>query len=155
MNKRLLSLTITSAVGCLLASSNPAVAQHAGLPPSSSPVEIPPPAPKAASVQITSGPTLELARGDSAIIRWVANNPGGSDGHVAIVRYGTDPKNLNETASSPLVVNRTQQLTKFRVLMDGLEPGKTYYYTVTSEESNGASDGVQSPVSQFTTPGAG
>jgi FtsP/CotA-like multicopper oxidase with cupredoxin domain len=106
-------------------------------------------------VQITSGPTLELARGDSAIIRWVCNNPGGTDGHVAIVQYGTDPKNLSKTASSPMVVNRTQQLSTFRVMMNGLTPGTTYYYTVTSTESSGASDGVQSPVSQFTMPGAG
>lgn len=154
MNRLLLSLAITTTVGSLL-SSSPAVAQHAGLASLPSSVQIPPPAPKAASVQITAGPALELARGNSAIVSWVTNNPGGSDGHVGIVRYGTDPKGLSQTATSPIVVNRTQQLTKFRVSVNGLNPGTTYYYTVTSMESNGTSDGVQSPVSQFTMPGSG
>jgi hypothetical protein len=36
--------------------------------------------------------------------------------------------------------------------MRGLEPQTTYYYTVTSMESNGKSDGVKSKVLQFTTP---
>ncbi len=40
----------------------------------------------------------------------------------------------------------------FRVHMRGLEPRTTYYYTVTSMESNGKSDGVESKVRQFTTP---
>jgi hypothetical protein len=37
----------------------------------------------------------------------------------------------------------------------GLQPRTTYYYTVTSTERNGNSDGVESPVSQFTTAGPG
>jgi hypothetical protein len=41
------------------------------------------------------------------------------------------------------------------VLVGGLQPRTTYYYTVTSTESNGKSDGVESPVSQFTTAGPG
>jgi len=36
--------------------------------------------------------------------------------------------------------------------MRGLETQTTYYYTVTSMESNGKSDGVKSKVLQFTTP---
>ena len=43
----------------------------------------------------------------------------------------------------------------FRVRMPGLKPQTTYYYKVTSTESNGKSDGVESPVNQFTTPGPG
>jgi hypothetical protein len=38
---------------------------------------IPPPAKKAAHVEITQGPVLEVARGDLAIVRWTTNNPGG------------------------------------------------------------------------------
>jgi hypothetical protein len=41
------------------------------------------------------------------------------------------------------------------VRIEGLKPRTTYYYTVTSEESNGTSDGVKSTVSKFTTPGPG
>jgi hypothetical protein len=43
----------------------------------------------------------------------------------------------------------------FRVRVEGLKPRTTYYYKVTSVESSGKSDGVESPVSQFTTPGPG
>jgi hypothetical protein len=39
--------------------------------------------------------------------------------------------------------------------MTGLTPRTTYYYRVTSVESNGKSDGVKSTVKQFTTPGPG
>jgi hypothetical protein len=39
--------------------------------------------------------------------------------------------------------------------MSDLKPRTTYYYKVTSTESNGTSNGVDSPVKQFTTPGPG
>jgi phosphodiesterase/alkaline phosphatase D-like protein len=41
------------------------------------------------------------------------------------------------------------------VRIEGLKPRTTYYYRVTSEESNGRSDGVQSTVKKFTTPAPG
>jgi hypothetical protein len=45
----------------------------------------------------------------------------------------------------------------FRVRMTGLKPRTTYYnyYTVTSTGGDGESDGEQSAVSRFTTPGPG
>jgi phosphodiesterase/alkaline phosphatase D-like protein len=52
-------------------------------------------------------------------------------------------------------LNQSHPYTTFRVRIEGLKPLTTYYYRVTSEESNGKSDGVESPVNQFTTPGAG
>jgi hypothetical protein len=130
-------------VGSLL-SSNPATAQ-----------QIPPPAKKPARVEITQGPALEMARDDLAIIRWTTNNPGGTDVHYGVVSYGTDPKDLSQTAKSPIRVNRFNPETTFRVRMPGLKPRTTYYYTVTSTESTGQSDGVKSKVNQFTTPGPG
>jgi phosphodiesterase/alkaline phosphatase D-like protein len=39
--------------------------------------------------------------------------------------------------------------------MQGLKPRTTYYYRVTSEESNGKNDRVKSAVKKFTTPGPG
>jgi hypothetical protein len=39
--------------------------------------------------------------------------------------------------------------------MQGLKPRTTYYYKVTSEESNGKNDGVTSTVKEFTTPAPG
>ena len=39
--------------------------------------------------------------------------------------------------------------------MQDLKPQTTYYYTVTSMGSGGASDGVESAVNHFTTPAPG
>jgi phosphodiesterase/alkaline phosphatase D-like protein len=72
-----------------------------------------------------------------------------------IVHYGTDPKNLNQTAKSPIRLNQGHSHTTFRVRMDDLKPRTTYYYTVTSEESNGKNSGVKSAIKEFTTPGPG
>jgi phosphodiesterase/alkaline phosphatase D-like protein len=142
MKRLLLGLAITATVGSLL-SSNPTVAQ------------VLPPAKKAARVEITQGPALEMARDDMAIIRWTTNNPGGTDVHFAVAYYGTDPKDLSQMAKSQIRVNRGHPETIFRVRVSGLKPRTTYYYRVTSEESNGTSDGVKSPVNRFTTPGPG
>jgi hypothetical protein len=114
-----------------------------------------PPAAKAASVQITDGPDLELSNGYLTIIRWTTNNPGGSDEHFGVVQYGIDPKNLNETAKSHIRLNRGHSYTVFRVRMNGLKPKTTYYYKVTSIGSDGRSDGEESAVRRFTTSGPG
>src|SRR5438552_10462969 len=146
MHKLLLRLAITAAVGCLLA-SNPMVGQ------------VSPTTPKTARVRITQGPEIELARGHLTIIRWTTNNPGGSDVHYGIVHYGTDPKDLSQTAKNPIRLNQGHTHTTFRVRLYDLTPRTTYYYTVTSEESNGTSDGtsdgVKSTVRTFTTPAPG
>ena len=142
MKRLLLKLAITATV-CTLLSSNPTAAQ------------VLPSAKKAEHVDITKGPALELARDDFAIIRWTTNNPGGTDVHFGVVHYSTDPKDLSQTAKSPIRVNRGHPETIFRVRMPGLKPQTTYYYKVTSTESNGKSDGVESPINQFTTPGPG
>jgi phosphodiesterase/alkaline phosphatase D-like protein len=41
------------------------------------------------------------------------------------------------------------------VRIEGLKPRTTYYYRVTSEDSNGKSEGVKSAVNKFTTPAPG
>jgi Purple acid Phosphatase, N-terminal domain len=83
--------------------------------------------------------------------RWTCNNPGGDPEHFGVVHYGTDPKNLSETAKSPNRLNPGHPDTIFRVQLLGLTPKTTYYYTVDSEEASGRSDGVRSPVKSFTT----
>jgi phosphodiesterase/alkaline phosphatase D-like protein len=138
----ILTLTLTATVGSLL-SSPPTVAQ------------ILPQAKKAERVEITQGPALESARDDLTIIRWTTNNPGGTDVHFGVVYYGTDPEDLSQTAKSPIRINRGHPETMFRIRVPGLKPQTTYYYKVTSTESNGKSDGVESPVTQFTTPSPG
>ena len=67
------------------------------------------------------------------------------------MRYGTDPKNLGETAKSHIRLNRSHSCTVFRVRLDGLRPKTTYHYTVDSVDAGGASDGVTSPVKSFMT----
>jgi hypothetical protein len=113
-----------------------------------------PPAPAATQVRITQGPELELADAsdNSAIIRWTSNNPGGSDEHFGVVHYGTNPKELNQTAKSHIRLNQNHPTTVFRVLVPGLQPKSTYYYTVDSMQASGKSDGVKSPIRHFSTP---
>ena len=139
MNKLLLRLAITATAGSLL-SLNPMVAQ------------VSPTTPKTARVRITQGPEIELSKSFLTIIRWTTNNPGGAPEHYGIVHYGTDPKNLSQTSKSPITLNPNHPSTIFRVRMDGLKPGTTYYYTVGSMEGNGTDDGTKSAVKQFTTP---
>ena len=142
MHRLLAELAIVGAAASLL-SANPTVAQI--LPPSS----------KAEHVEIIKGPELELARKDLAIIRWTSTNPGGDDEHLAVIHYGTDPKDFDQTAKSHIRLNRGHPETIFRVRVDGVTPQTTYYYWVTSMGADGDADGAQSPVSQFTTPAPG
>ena len=149
MNRFNLTRAATAAaVGALLSSSilaesNPYTPQEL------------PPAAKAARVRITHGPQLESANDRSAIIRWESNNPGGSDEHYAVVHYGTSPTELTQTAKSHIRLNQTHSYTVFRVRVDGLAPGKTYYYTVDSVAASGRSDGVKSATHQFRTSSLG
>ena len=138
--------TASAAVGLLL--SNTIVAQSIA----HTAQELPPAA-KMAGVRITGGPELESADETSAIIRWRSNNPGGTDDHYGIVHYGTNPKELNQTAKSHIRLNRTHSYTVFRVRVEGLVPRTTYYYRVDSMEANGRSDGVKSALKRFTTVG--
>src|SRR4051794_9508182 len=67
--------------------------------------QVSPTTPKVGRVRITQGPELESARPHLVIITWTSNNPGGSPEHYGIVHYGTSPKNLNQTAKSPIRLN--------------------------------------------------
>jgi Purple acid Phosphatase, N-terminal domain len=133
MNKILLTLPLMVLSGSLPAQESPTT-------------------PKAAHVKITQGPQIELAREYLTIIRWTVNNPGGSPVHYGVVRFGSDPKDLRETASNPIRLNPSHSSTVFRVRLADLKPRTTYYYTVSSMEANGRNDGVTSAVSNFTTP---
>ena len=114
--------------------------------------DIPPPAKKAARVQITEGPALELFKNNEAIIRWTSTNPGGTDEHFGLVKYGTNADHLSLTAKSHVRLNRNHPYTVFRVRVGGLRPGTTYYYAVDSMQATGESDGVKSPISHFKPP---
>ena len=131
MNKALLTLSIIVFSGSLFAQESPTT-------------------PKAASVKIIQGPEIALSTWFTAI-RWTTNNPGGSPVHYGVVHYGTDPKDLKETAQNPIRLNPYHSETVFRVHLYNLKPKTTYYYRVDSVESNGKSDGVASPIQNFTT----
>ena len=102
-------------------------------------------------MQIIVGPALESATEKSAIIRWMSTTPGGPAEHFGVVHYGTDPADLSQMARSPIRLNMAHPNTIFRVRVDGLMPGTTYYYTVDSTGPDGNSDGVKGAVNQFTT----
>jgi hypothetical protein len=107
---------------------------------------------KAERVRILQGPEIEVAKENLTIIRWTINNPGGSPVHYGVVHYGTDPKDLSQSAKNPIRLNPDRPSALFRVRMDGLKARTTYYYTVDSMEATGEGDGVTSTVKQFTTP---
>ena len=138
MNRLLATLVITVLTGGLLL-SNPISAQFV------------PSAKKAAHVHILKGPELESAIEGLTIIRWTSDNPGGSPEHFGVVHYGTDPKNLSQTAKSHIRLNQSHSYTVFRVRIVDLQPRTTYYYKVDSMEPTGRSDGVVSPIKKFTT----
>jgi Purple acid Phosphatase, N-terminal domain len=126
MNRVLLKLAMTVALASLLFST-PTIAQ------------ILPPAKKAAHVRIDQGPELESANDNWTIITWRSNNPGGSDDHYGVVHYGTNPKQLSQTAKSHIRLNQSHSYTIFHVRVLGLKPRTTYYYVVDSMEANGTS----------------
>jgi hypothetical protein len=86
-----------------------------------------------------------------AFISWTAHNPGGTILHYAIVHYGKDPNHLDWMAKSPTRINPSRSEMVFRVRMNDLEPGTTYYYKVSSTQATGIPDPATSAVSQFTT----
>jgi phosphodiesterase/alkaline phosphatase D-like protein len=138
MNRLPLKLAVSMVVASLFYST-PAAAQVA------------PTTEKAASVKITQGPEIERADPYLTIVRWTTNNPGGSPEHYGVVHYGTNPKDLNQTAKNPIRLNPEHPDTVFRVRIEGLQPATTYYYRVDSMEATGTGDGVKSTVNHFTT----
>jgi hypothetical protein len=132
MNKALLALSIMILSGSLLAQESPITS-------------------RAERVRISDGPEVPLAGGYLTVIRWTVNNPGGLPVHYGVVHYGTDPKNLSQTAKNSIRLNPYHSSTVFRVNLYDLPPKTTYYYTVESQDSKGKSDGVTSPIKTFTT----
>ena len=142
MNKLLITFALSAAAGSLLFSNRLAA-------------QVSPTTAKATHVRITQGPELESASEYLTIIRWTTDNPGGSPVHYGVVHYGTNPKDLNQTAKSPIRLNPGHSSSIFRVRIQGLKAGVTYYYAVASEEANGTDDQAKSAVKHFTIPAGG
>lgn len=154
MTRMVLKLAIAASVATLF-SFSPAVAQLHNPQHQSSLADILPPQKRAEHVEITEAPELESANSWRAIVRWTTTNPRGLDEHYGVVFYGTSPADLSGIARGHIRLNRSHPETMFRVRLEGLEPKTTYYYRVTSIDSAGNSDGVESGVSKFTTPAPG
>ena len=110
------------------------------------------PTPAAAThARITQGPQLERATDSWAIIRWTTNNIKGTSLRYAVVHYGTNPHDLGETAKSPNRWNPGLPYMIYRVQINHLKPGTTYYYRVQSQNALNVSVGPESAVDQFAT----
>jgi phosphodiesterase/alkaline phosphatase D-like protein len=134
----LLTIAITVVVNSLIASPFAAAQQRAA-------------ANGSERRQIVTGPALESATHDTAIIRWTDNTGGGTARHYGIVRYGTDPRRLDQIAKSPNRWSRNLPNMTYRVRVNGLTPGTTYYYRVDSAQADGIGMGLKSSTNQFTT----
>jgi phosphodiesterase/alkaline phosphatase D-like protein len=92
------------------------------------------------NVQITKGPVIESVTSNSAVIAWSTNVNAST-----MVKYGTDPNNLTQTAEAPW-----GGLTH-RVTISNLQPNTKYYFQVQSGQGQGTGTGALSSISQFQT----
>jgi hypothetical protein len=106
----------------------------------------------ASRVQIVQAPTLESATDTAAIVRWTTNSVEGTTVRYGVVHFGVDPRQLSQVAKSQNRWNRELPWMIYRVQLDNLEPGFTYYYAVETTTANGVSEGgMSSELYQFTT----
>ena len=97
-----------------------------------------------AGLQITKGPVLEMVGDTSAVIAWSTNVPGST-----VLKYGTDPNNLSQTAEAPW------GNTTHRVTLKSLQPNTTYYFQVESAQGQGTGTGALSKQDSFQTVASG
>ncbi len=93
--------------------------------------------------KITNGPVIEYTSDHSAMIAWSTKMPAGT-----YVAYGTDPSHLDQRSE------KAWGGTNHRVELKNLQPSKTYYFQVRSEDAAGkgaAGADVESNVDSFTT----
>jgi hypothetical protein len=106
----------------------------------------------ASSVRIIQAPTLESSTDTSAIVRWTTNSVEGTTVRYGVVHFGVDPRHLSQVAKSQNRWNRGLPSMIYRVQVDNLEPGLTYYYSVETTDAKGVSEGgVTGELQQFTT----
>jgi hypothetical protein len=107
----------------------------------------------ASRVRMMQAPTLESTTDTSAIVRWTTNSVEGTTVRYGVVHFGVDPRQLTQVAKSQNRWNRGLPAMIYRVQVDNLEPGRTYYYSVETTDAKGVSEGgMNSELHQFTTP---
>jgi phosphodiesterase/alkaline phosphatase D-like protein len=92
------------------------------------------------NLQITNGPTVEHTDSNSAVVAWSTNTNGST-----VLKYGTDPNNLNQTAETPWGG------VTHRVTIHNLQPNTTYYFQVSSAQGQGTGTAATSSIAQFKT----
>lgn len=95
-------------------------------------------------LRIINGPVIEYLTADSAVIAWSTNARASS-----VVRYGSDPNNLNQTATAPW-----GQETH-RVTIKNLKPGTAYSFLVESSQAENTGTMAKSNPSTFNTTAQG
>jgi len=96
----------------------------------------------AEAVKIVKGPVVEHTGTYTAVIAWSTNASS-----ATILRYGTNPNHLDQTAEMPW-----GGLTH-RVDLKNLRPGTTYYFQADSSQAKGSGSSAVSAVGKFTTAG--
>jgi hypothetical protein len=100
--------------------------------------------------RITDGPQVKQVTATSAEIAWSTETPGSS-----IVRYGTNPNALSQTAQEPWGGKRERNGDyNHSVWVKNLTPNTPYYFIVQTGQGKGTGTGAQSQVQEFRT-GAG
>jgi phosphodiesterase/alkaline phosphatase D-like protein len=98
---------------------------------------------------ITDGPRVEYVGHDKAEIAWTTSTGGSS-----VIRYGTNPNSLNQTAQSAYSnsdASPAGQHAVHRVTVKNLQPNTTYYFMVDSGQGQGTGTEAKSSIGQFTT----
>jgi phosphodiesterase/alkaline phosphatase D-like protein len=96
--------------------------------------------PSNGNIQITRPPMLQTVGDNIAVITWRTNAPASS-----IVKYGTDPNNLSQTAQAPWGE------TLHNVTVQNLQPGTHYFFQVSSGQAKDTGTATNSDTFSFTT----
>jgi phosphodiesterase/alkaline phosphatase D-like protein len=97
--------------------------------------------------RITNGPVMKDTTRNSAEVAWSTDAPGSS-----VVKYGTSPNALNETAEEPWGGKRESNGDyNHTVWIKNLKPDTTYYYKVETGQGLGTGTEADSRTGQFRT----
>ena len=97
--------------------------------------------------RITNGPVVKQAKGTVAEIAWSTDAPGSS-----IVKYGTSPSALNQTAEAPWGGTKEKNGDyNHTVWVKNLQPNTTYYFQVETTQGAGTNTSAASQPQQFHT----
>ncbi len=97
--------------------------------------------------RITNGPVVKNTTGTTAEIAWSTDSPGSS-----IVKYGTNPSALNQTAEAPWGGTKEKNGDyNHTVWVKNLQPNTNYYFMVETTQGAGTNTSTQSQPQQFHT----